>query len=371
MLMATRSLVETELRLRVRRDCPRVKAFSGAVVEGLTMAPGDGGAAQGRVTGVKLRGGRVVPADLVVDASGRGSRTPEWLEAAGCATPDTVTVDSRLVYTSAVYELDPATHPGIHPVMVFTQPPDSRSGMLLPIEGGRHHLILTGRLGERCEGTDEAITQFAEDMPHPSLATALRGAKRIGDIRMYERTANFRRKYEEIDLPGGLVVLGDGVCAFNPVGQGMSVAVLEAVALGKQLEGALHSSARATPDAAPDASAQWLTAARGALPSATRTFMRGVGGLVAIPWALATGSDAVYVAGFEHTPTEKMINHIFMQISRMSRTDADAHATMMKVMHMLEPPAALTSPKMLLKLLVHTIRTALGGGGSRQGAGTA
>jgi hypothetical protein len=42
-----------------------------------------------------------------------------------------------------------------------------------------------------------------------------------------------------------------------------------------------------------------------------------------------------------------------------------------RVMHMLEPPAALTSPKMLLKLLVHTIRTALGGGGSRQGAGTA
>lgn len=46
---------------------------------------------------MRLRGGASIAADLVVDASGRGSRTPKWLQAAGWAPPETVTVDSHLV----------------------------------------------------------------------------------------------------------------------------------------------------------------------------------------------------------------------------------------------------------------------------------
>lgn len=54
-------------------------------------------------------------------------------------------------------------------------------------------MILAGRSAERCEGTDEAIAAFVGGLPHPGLADALRGAKRVSDIRVYERTANFRR----------------------------------------------------------------------------------------------------------------------------------------------------------------------------------
>lgn len=59
MLTATRCLVETELRVRVARDCPNVRTFSGAVVEGLETE-GAAGSPQGHVTGEKLvlnRGG--------------------------------------------------------------------------------------------------------------------------------------------------------------------------------------------------------------------------------------------------------------------------------------------------------------------------
>lgn len=105
---------------------------------------------------------------------------------------------------------------------------------------------------------------------------------------------------------------------FNPkrsAGQGMSVAVLEAVALGKQMgsnlparAGAASAAAAAAPDAA------WLSSARRALPSATRVFMRGVGSILEVPWALATGSDAPFVPGFKRGPVETIINDVFVEV---------------------------------------------------------
>jgi hypothetical protein len=51
MLSATRPLVETELRMRVARDCPNVKTLSGALVEGLEFGGGGAGEKGERVTG--------------------------------------------------------------------------------------------------------------------------------------------------------------------------------------------------------------------------------------------------------------------------------------------------------------------------------
>ena len=36
-------------------------------------------------------------------------------------------------------------------------------------------------------------------------------------ISLYKRTANERRHYEKVDMPDGVVVLGDAACCFNPI----------------------------------------------------------------------------------------------------------------------------------------------------------
>ena len=46
--------------------------------------------------GVELRGGEVVPAALVIDASGRFSQLPAWLAEAGWSRPDVKEVDAQL-----------------------------------------------------------------------------------------------------------------------------------------------------------------------------------------------------------------------------------------------------------------------------------
>ena len=185
----------------------------------------------------------------------------------------------------------------------------------------------------------------------------LGAAQRVSDIRTYERTANFRRKYEDIDMPAGLAVIGDGVCAFNPVyGQGMSVAVLEAISLGRELATALPPKA-GNSDANVIARA---ASARTVLPQAVRRFMRRISEVLSVPWALATGTDAPFLPGYKPSPVEAAIDVLFNAVARLSQTDQDVHATLMRVMHMLEPPTALVSPRMLLRLALDKLLRAVG-----------
>jgi len=55
--------------------------------------------------GLELADGSVLPADLVVDASGRKSGVADWLAAAGCEAPPTKVVSSGVGYGSRVYKL--------------------------------------------------------------------------------------------------------------------------------------------------------------------------------------------------------------------------------------------------------------------------
>ena len=46
-----------------------------------------------------------MPADLVVDASGRHSNLPRWLRAAGRAPAREVEVDADIAYSTRIYQL--------------------------------------------------------------------------------------------------------------------------------------------------------------------------------------------------------------------------------------------------------------------------
>lgn len=91
-LLLSRPLLEGYVRERLFA-LPNVKALTGVKVEGL-LSEG------GHVTGARLdtEGFGELRADLVVDASGRGSQGPKWLEALGFERPaeETVKIDLAL-----------------------------------------------------------------------------------------------------------------------------------------------------------------------------------------------------------------------------------------------------------------------------------
>jgi 2-polyprenyl-6-methoxyphenol hydroxylase-like FAD-dependent oxidoreductase len=109
------------------------------------------------------------------------------------------------------------------------------------------------------------------------------------------------RLYEAQSLPDGLVVLGDSACAFNPVyGQGMTVGILQAKALGSAVAQALAR----VPAAAAGAP---LPQRRAALAGVSQKQMRQLGEVLRFPWAVATGTDAPFLPDFKQSPLEAFI----------------------------------------------------------------
>ncbi len=98
---SSRPLLENAIYSRLRQ-MPQVRFLTGRDVTGLCTDE-----ANRHVTGIRLQerskhgqAEQELAADLVVDASGRGSKLPTWLEALGYQPPAETTVDSQTSYTT-------------------------------------------------------------------------------------------------------------------------------------------------------------------------------------------------------------------------------------------------------------------------------
>src|SRR5581483_4615164 len=118
-----------------------------------------------RITGVCVRGRHVdmledeVRADLVVDAGGRGSQTPQRLAELGYRQPLQAHVQSGIAYASRVYER-PAGARNWQSLVVFAPPPHRRGGLIMPIEGNRWLVTLINTHGDVPATDDEGFLRF-------------------------------------------------------------------------------------------------------------------------------------------------------------------------------------------------------------------
>jgi 2-polyprenyl-6-methoxyphenol hydroxylase-like FAD-dependent oxidoreductase len=266
-VLCSRPFLEERIRARVLA-LPRVEFLHGAA-SGLTSSE-DGR----RITGTRIvpDGGdaSALPADLVVDATGRGSRSPTALAELGYGRPVEDRVEIGLAYATRTFRLRPGALGGDAAVVQAATPTHRRSGFVAAVEGGRHLATLAGVLGDVPPTDAASFAAFARSLPFPDIADALVGAEPLDGGVAIRFPASVRRRYERMPaLPDGLLVVGDGVCSFNPVyGQGMTVAALEASLLRDML-------AR---DPAPD----------------PRQWYRAVARVVDGPWQVAVGADLAF-----------------------------------------------------------------------------
>src|SRR5207237_4739208 len=115
-----------------------------------------------RVTGalVRLQGAEApaerFDADLVVDATGRGSQAPKWLSALGYAAPLERTIKVDLAYTSRVYRRKAGGLGDAAGLLVSAMPPrGKRAAGILPIEGDRWLVTLAGYLGDHAPSDEQ------------------------------------------------------------------------------------------------------------------------------------------------------------------------------------------------------------------------
>lgn len=334
LVSASRPLLEWTVRRRVEQT-PGIEFLTGCDVTGLRLD------ANGDTDGVRVRprGGssddRVLPADLVVDASGRGSRLPDWLAEHGRPAPKESVVDAHLGYATRVFAIPQGSDLGWKAAYVQNAPPrHPRGGVLFPIEGDRWIVTMIGGGGDYPPTDEEGYLEFARSLRSSLLYDAIVGAEPLTPVTGYRRTDNRRRHYEKLTaMPGRLIALGDSLCAFNPAyGQGMTVAAMQV----RALDAVLH-------DARPSADLSRLI----------RRAQRRVARCVEGAWMLATGSDLRYdgTDGPAITRVTRLQHRYLDRVLAAVAVDPQANATFLRVLNLLAEPTAVFHPRIVARAL--------------------
>ena len=326
LLCASRPFLEGHVRARVRA-LPNLRFLEASEVVGLTTTP-DGR----RVTGARvLRRGdaeELLGADLVVDASGRGSRAPGWLETLGYPRPEREEVQVGLGYATRTYRLPPDAVDGTLAILDAATPQLPRTGALQRLEGDRWMLTLAGILGDHPPTAPDGFLEFARSLRFPDIYEAVREAEPLDDPVGFRFPASVRQHYERLDrFPSGFLAFGDAACSFNPIyGQGMSVAALEALTLRRHLK-------------------------RGIEPQPRRWF-RGLARVVDVPWDMSAGGDLLFpgVPG-RRTLKIRLLGGYLSRLHAAAADDAHLATAFIRVAGLVAPPQSLLSPGIALRVL--------------------
>ncbi len=320
----TRPLLEDRLRARVR-------GLPG--VELLTRVEGEPVLTGGRVTGVRAHpatGGSppaVLEADLVVDATGRGSHTPAWLESSGFPRPAETTIELGVGYSTWIFPHSPGDLAGDSGVLIGATVRAPRFGAAAVVEGDRWMVTAGGYQGDRPPADLDSFREYLRGLPVPDLAELVADLEPLEAPRAYRFRSSTRRHYERLPrFPDGLLVIGDALSSFNPVyGQGMTVVALEALALRTLLaEGGTD------------------------LP---RRFFRRAARLIDIPWDIAAGGDLrLPVVPGPRPLRTRLVNRYVGRVQAVAAVDPEVGLAFLRVANLVEGPAALLRPGVVVRL---------------------
>jgi 2-polyprenyl-6-methoxyphenol hydroxylase-like FAD-dependent oxidoreductase len=323
-LAASRLSVEHTLRELVRA-LPQVELHDGVGVTGLRGSPD-------RVTGVEVRlpgepDAHEVAADLVVDASGRPSRGVTWLSALGVQEPEEVRVMVGVRYVTVHVPSEVGDADGRMAVISAATPRCPHFGGALRQEDDTWTITLADYGDSPMPNDAEGLRRAATRITAPEIASLLDGRELLHEPLHHRFPDCRRRRFEKIRLPLGYAPVGDAICSFDPTfGQGMSVAGLEAVALGEEL-------------------GDGLEAVRVRYPRRTAT-------IVDRAWAIVLGTvlDLPGVTG-RRPPGHPVITRYLARAQHAARTDHTAARALFEALNLTGAPEHLMSPRVAAHVL--------------------
>jgi len=336
LLHCSRALLEHHIRRRVL-TLSNVEMFEETTALGLCVSA-DGM----QVAGLRVeRAGRVadeIAAALVVDASGRGSRAPSWLERAGYARPKETRVGIDMAYVSRFYRRAPHDRGRSSLIALYPRPPEQkRMGFLFSIEGDRWLMSMSGYFGEHPPLDEAGFLAFARTLPRPEIYERIKDAEPLTAPCIYKFPANRRRHFESMQrYLEGFLVLGDAACSFNPIfGQGMTVACLGARALDRCLR----------------------EQAQGEVRGLAERFQGALAAVTDLPWRLAIGEDLRY----PQTTGERSwgfgaLSWYTEQIQVLSSRDTRVYGRFLLVLHLFRGLDTLFAPSVVAAVIGHVLR---------------
>jgi 2-polyprenyl-6-methoxyphenol hydroxylase-like FAD-dependent oxidoreductase len=326
-LAPSRPFLESYVLRRVAA-LPNVELRTGTDIVGLVASPD-----AGRVTGARVQARRnseheeTIEADLVVDATGRGSRTPRWLAELGYERPAEERLDVGLTYTSRNYRMAPEALDGDIAIIIGPTVERPRGGAIQVGEHDRTIVTLFGILGDQAPTDDNGFLEFAKTLPLPYIYEAIQDAEPLDRPVHFRFPGSVRYRYDALRrFPAGLLVMGDAVCSFNPMyGQGMSVAAVEAKLLRD------HVAAGGP---------RW------------RRFFAAIKPVVDVPWRISVGGDLAFpdVPG-KRTAMDRFMNRYIARLHAAGERDATVSTTFVRVANLIAPMPMLLRPDIVLRVL--------------------
>jgi flavin-dependent dehydrogenase len=336
LIAASRNLTDSVIRQQVLKDA-RVNVRPHCRATNLLGGSGE-------VTGVRLRTSdgkeSELTADLVIDASGRSTRTPQWLAELGITGLAEDRIDSGLAYASRIYRA-PVSTSGWPVITVLADPQQpGAAGCIVPIEGDRWHVSLYGPPGAHPSREPAEFEAYVRSLRHPIIADLLAHAEPLTDVTVTHSTANHRYYYERLKVwPKGLIALGDSVAAFNPIyGHGMSVAAQGALSLRHLVSSGLSGNL-------------------------ARQAQRAIARTVNVAWSLAVGQDIHYPTTQGRRPNipDRLLHRYVSRLSHTATGSFRVATALTDVLTLQASPATLVRPGVLLAAVTGPLRPQLQG----------
>ena len=323
-MTVARPLLENTIRDRVRR-LPNVRIRTNVRGLGLVATPTRIIGVRAAIDGVEQE----LAGDVVVDASGRHSKLPDWLAALGFPVPPLDELALETHYVTRIYSRRPQHLSGGIALVVVSDPETPRGGIALALDERRWIVSQYSMDGARPPRDHAAFVEFSRTLPGSQLTEILTDAQPLGEAATLRFPSSLRRRYERLRrFPDGLLALGDAIASFNPTfGQGITVAAKQALLLRE-------------------------IGARAAQHGAGSDFLHRAARITDIAWDACVGRLFWY-PGVVPRPTLKMrLAHRYLpRVVARGHEDVAVATALLEVMQFLAPPASLFGWPVLRRVL--------------------
>lgn len=334
--LASRPFLEFHLRRRVEA-LPNVEFLDGHDVGELVSAQ------PRRITGVTVSArdsasSETLSADLIIDATGRATRTPLLLKRLRFPRPAEHTFTADGIYHSQQIEI-PDQDSFLERLILVLPEGKAQRGGIMACENSTWTLTIAGRAGDLTHTpTDFAdMLALAQDFIPPHIRPALHGAQALTEVQTYRYPGGTWRRYDRLARhPEGLLVLGDALCSLGPInGQGMTMATLHGTALRAEL----HRTDRVDPQA----------------------FYAAVAAITKPVWA----SNAQQSSGGDNTSSSpfsrRAVAWTRRKILESAADNMIVTERLMRVANFIDPPQRLIAPGFLARVAAHHLKRAVAG----------
>ncbi len=323
----TRTLLENTIRHQIQK-ISKIKIEKGKYITSLVLQ-------ESNKISLKTKENEEIQGDLIVDCTGRNTKTPLWLEKIGYPKPRETRVDSFVGYATRRY--NPSKKDIKWKMMaIFNNPTTNpRTGVIYPIEDRKWLVGLYG-IGKNYPPTDEkGFLDFTKNLESRELYDALKDAIPDSEIYGYKVQGSRKYHYEEMtQWPENFIVLGDAVSVFNPFyGQGITSAALGAKTLDDMLKNNKIEQ------------------------GFTRKFQKKLAKTISLPWILGTSEDLRWptTKGKRPDTITRMIQNHAQKVLLLAPKSTLATKNFLQMMHMIKSPAIIFHPVLLLQLIANSI----------------